>query len=357
MPPLFKKLIYVILTIVILLGLNYVMVNGIGGYGIPAQDYYVRVLTLVGISIILSVSLNLINGYTGQFSIGHAGFMAIGGYSAAYVSYYFGAAILNALSGLPSPVALSIRLLVSLAVGVLVSALAGLVVGIPSLRLKGDYLAIVTLGFGEIIRVIILSIDSVGGARGFSSIVQGPTEPPDQRLFEFLKGSIFFWVFLFVVITILVVKNLVNSTFGRALTSIRENEIAAEAMGINTTRYKVIAFVISAGLAGLAGGLFAHFDNYLNTNSFTFVKSVEIIIMIVLGGMGSITGAVLGATVLTILPELLRDLQAYRMVIYSLLLIIIMIVRPQGILGRREFSFSRLRNLLNRNSKPADANS
>ncbi|MBX7221795.1 MAG: branched-chain amino acid ABC transporter permease [Blastocatellia bacterium] len=318
------------------------MVNGIGGYGIPAQDYYVRVLTLVGISIIAAVSLNLINGYTGQFSIGHAGFMAVGGYTAAYISFYYGAGILNTLQGLPLPVALTIRLFISLLIGVVFSALAGFVVGMPSLRLKGDYLAIVTLGFGEIIRIIILSIDSVGGARGFSSIVQGATEPPDQRMFEFLKESIFFWVFLFAVITVVIVKNLVNSTFGRALTSIRENEIAAEAMGINTTRYKVIAFVISAGLAGLAGGLFAHYDNYLNTNSFTFVKSVEVIIMIVLGGMGSITGAILGATVLTILPELLRDLQQYRMVIYSLLLIVIMIVRPQGILGRRELSLSGL---------------
>ncbi len=354
MPSILKKLAFSGLTVGVLLAVNFVLVNGIGGYGLI--EYYVRIVTLVGISIILAVSLNLINGYAGQFSIGHAGFMAIGGYAAAAVTHYLGGPFLGALTSLPAWPVFSIRLLISLAVGAVVAGLAGCLVGIPSLRLKGDYLAIVTLGFGEIIRVVILNIKGFGGALGFTNIAQGPDVDgvvPDQRFAAFLADSIFFWVFLFVAITIVVVRNLATSSFGRSLAAIRENEIAAEAMGIDTTRGKVTAFVISAALTGVAGGLFAHFDNYLNPNSFTFLRSVEIVMMIVLGGLGSIRGAVIGATLLTILPEVLRDvtrilpesvttqypalanLPDYRMVIYSLLLIVLMIVRPQGIFGRK----------------------
>jgi branched-chain amino acid transport system permease protein len=360
MSPLAKKAGLTVATVGVLLAVNFVMVNGVGGYGIV--EYYVRILTLVGVSMILAVSLDLINGCAGQFSIGHAGFMAVGAYSAAYFTHYFGGALMDAVPGVPLWVASSLRLLLALAVGALTSGLAGLVVGVPSLRLKGDYLAIVTLGFSEIIRIVILNIDAVGGALGFSSIAQGPDvegKLPDQRFAEFLSRSIFFWVFLFVAVTVVIVGNLANSSFGRALTAIRENEIAAEAMGVNTTRYKVTAFTISAALTGVAGGLFAHYDNYLNPSSFTFIRSVEIVIMIVLGGLGSVSGALLGATILTVLPELLRDLPRllpetltasypaltklpdYRMVIYSLLLIALMIVRPQGLLGRQEFSWSR----------------
>jgi branched-chain amino acid transport system permease protein len=224
----------------------------------------------------------------------------------------------------------SIIFLLALILGGLLAAVAGLVVGIPSLRLKGDYLAIATLGFGEIIRVVILNIDAVGGASGFADI------PGYTNLF---------WVLFFLILTIIVVRNLVYSTHGRAFLSVREDEVAAEAMGINTTYYKVYAFVIGAFFAGIAGGLFGHYLMYLHTNSFTFMKSIEVIIMVVLGGMGSITGSILAAIILTILPEALRVVKDYRMVIYSLILIILMLTRPQGIFGVQEFSLQRIRNM------------
>jgi branched-chain amino acid transport system permease protein len=204
-------------------------------------------------------------------------------------------------------------------IGALVAGLAGLIVGVPSLRLKGDYLAIVTLGFGQIIVVFLNNIESVGGARGYSGI-------------PIVKS--FFWIFLIAILTIVIVYNIVHSAFGRALISIREDELAAEAMGVNTTRYKVMAFVISSAMAGAGGVLLAHFDGYLNPKSFEFIKSFEILIMIILGGLGSIVGSVLGAILLTVLPEALRDFAEYRMVIYSLLLIVLMITRPQGLLGK-----------------------
>ena len=280
--------------------------------------YYYQILILAGINIILAVSLNLTNGVAGQFSIGHAGFFAVGAYVAACISVYGGPGIHATLNFLPSGAQDATLLVLAMIGGALAAALAGLVVGIPSLRLRGDYLAIVTLGFGEIIRVLILNIEAVGGARGFIGIP---------------KLSNFFWVFGGVAAAILIIRNLTRSGYGRALLSIREDEIAAQAMGIPVTRYKVMAFVISAAFAGMAGALFGHFTMYLHTNSFTFVKSFEIIIMIALGGLGSLPGAALGAIVITVLPELFREFSEYRMVIYSLALILIMIYRPQGLLG------------------------
>jgi branched-chain amino acid transport system permease protein len=290
--------------------------------GVSISPYFVQVLCLAGINIILAVSLNLINGFTGQFSIGHAGFMAIGAYASAYVTLTFGDRIRGALTFLPESGRSSALLLIGLAVGALLAACAGFLVGVPSLRLRGDYLAIVTLGFGEIIRVFILNIDAVGGARGLSGIP---------------KLANFFWIYLFAAITILVVSRLVRSSFGRTLIAIREDEIAAEAMGVDTTRSKVISFVVSSALAGVAGGLFAHYLMYIHTNSFTFLKSIEIIIMIVIGGLGSITGSVLGAVLYISLTEGLREFAQYRMVLFSFLLVVLMIVRPQGLLGHREF--------------------
>ena len=307
--------------------------------GVSISPYFLQVLCLAGINIILAVSLNLINGFTGQFSIGHAGFMAIGGYSSAYITVYFGERLRGAFRFLPEVGRDSALLLTALAVGALLAAIAGFFVGVPSLRLRGDYLAIVTLGFGEIIRVWILNIDAVGGARGFSGIG---------------KLANFFWIYLFAAIAILVVYRIVHSSFGRTLVAIREDEIAAEAMGVDTTRSKVIAFVVSSAMAGIGGGLFAHYLIYLHTNSFTFIKSIEIIIMIVIGGLGSITGSVLGAVLYIGLTEYLREFAQFRMVLFSLLLIVIMIVRPQGILGRREFvSFFRRRRRLETPSAPA----
>ena len=289
--------------------------------GFAMSPYHLQILNLAGINIILAVSLNLINGFTGQFSIGHAGFMAIGGYVSAFLSITYGDRIRSAFSFAPESVQNSVLLLVVLGAGAVGAAIAGFLVGVPSLRLRGDYLAIVTLGFGEIIRVFILNIDAVGGARGLGGM---------PRLANF------FWIYLFAGATILVVSRIVRSSFGRTLVAIREDEIAAEAMGVNTTRAKVLSFVVSSAMAGVAGGLFAHYLMYLHTNSFTFIKSFEIIIMIVIGGLGSITGSVLGAVLYIVLTEGLREFAQYRMVLFSLLLIVIMIVRPQGILGHRE---------------------
>ncbi|QUW04743.1 branched-chain amino acid ABC transporter permease [Chloracidobacterium validum] len=333
-------------------------VHGVGGYGLSA--YYLRVITLVGISIVLAVSLTLVNGCAGQFSIGHAGFMALGAYAAGAMTHFFGAPFLALLDGLPAWPVHAGRLVVSLAVGAVVSGIAGWLVGLPTLRLRGDYLAIVTLGFGEIIRVVLLNIEPTGGALGFTNIAQGPDVPgqlPDQRFALFLEDTMFFWVALATIGTITIVGRLAYSSFGRSLAAVRENEIAAAAMGIDATRAKTTAFVISAALTGVAGGLYAHYDNYLNPSSFTFLRSVEIVTMIVLGGLGSISGAMVGAATLTILPEALRDLTRvlpasvvsalpflanlpdYRMVLYSLLLVGLMIARPQGLFGRREWSW------------------
>jgi branched-chain amino acid transport system permease protein len=323
-----RKIALIVITLAALLALNYVFEYGFGDFQI--NPYYARIINLIGINITLAVSLNLINGLAGQFSIGHAGFMAVGGYTATYLTVYYGSRIASlAGSTVLDPVGSSVVMVASLLVGALAAALAGLLVGIPSLRLKGDYLAIVTLGFGEIIRVVILNIPAVGGATGFTDAI---------------PITNFFWIFAMAILTIVITWNIAASTFGRALFAIRSDEIAAEAMGINTTRYKVLAFVISAALAGVAGGLSGQlFANPLNPQNLNFVKSIEVIVMIVLGGIGSITGAVVGATTLTILPEALRSFDqqfpGLRMVIYALLLILLMIFRPQGLLGRREFSW------------------
>jgi branched-chain amino acid transport system permease protein len=331
-------------------------------------DYGLSIIGLIGVSISLAVSLQLINGYTGQFSLGHAGFMAIGGYVSAFISKTF---LTGQASGKGFIATLFIYI-IALIAGAIASAIAGLIVGIPSLRLKGDYLAIVTLGFGEIIRLVIETLDVVGGPRGYIGI---PKFPVWKWLsvggFEGTFSSLS-WIFLFAILTIIIIHNIVNSSFGRSLIAIRENEIAAEAMGIDTAFYKVSAFTISAALAGFAGGLYAHLYAQLVPSTFNFVKSVEIIIMIVFGGMGSITGAVLGAVVLTGLPEWLRIMAGLRadwmpnwlatgfsylpdlrMIIYSSLLIITMLVRPQGILGGYEFSLSRILGKSKKNQAPA----
>ncbi|MEO8069852.1 MAG: branched-chain amino acid ABC transporter permease [Acidobacteriota bacterium] len=329
-----RKVAVIVLTLAALLALNQVLEHGVGDFQV--NPYYTRIIQLIGINITLAVSLNLINGLAGQFSIGHAGFMAVGGYAATYLTVYHGRAI-AALAGssLADDVGAAVVMVLSLAVGALAAAVAGLVVGVPSLRLKGDYLAIVTLGFGEIIRVLILNIPAVGGATGFVDAI------PITNVF---------WIFAIAVLAIVVVRNIATSTFGRVLAAVRADEVAAEAMGINTTRQKVAAFVISAALAGMAGGLSGQlFANPLNPQNLNFVKSIEIIVMIVLGGIGSTTGAVIGATTLTILPEALRGIDrqfpGLRMVLYALLLVLLMIFRPQGLMGRREISFNWVRRL------------
>jgi len=290
----------------------------------PIQEgpYIHQILILVGINIILAVSLNLINGFTGQFSIGHAGFFAVGAYASAFLVTTVGDQVHQTLSFLPSTGQDAVLLILGILAAALLSGIAGVIVGIPSLRLRGDYLAIVTLGFGEIIRVFILNINAIGGSRGFTGI---------PRL------SNFFWVYLFVVIAVMTVQNLINSSYGRAFISIRDDEIAAEAMGVDTTRFKVMSFVISSMFAGVAGALFGHFTMYLHPNTFTFIKSFELIIMIVIGGLGSIEGSILGAVLITVILEVFRGFGPYRLVIFSITLILIMTYRPQGIMGSKSF--------------------
>ncbi|MBI1859726.1 MAG: branched-chain amino acid ABC transporter permease [Deltaproteobacteria bacterium] len=274
-----------------------------------------------GIACILSMSLNLVNGCAGQFSLGHAGFMAVGAYVAATLTTVF-----------PAGPSFQSHLGVGMAIlsGGIAAGLAGYLVGLPSLRLRGDYLAIVTLGFGEIIRIVILNIEAVGGPRGLPGI---------PRL------SSFFWIYVWAAITGLVLFRIIRSSVGRALLSLREDEIAAESMGINTAKYKVQAFVISSFFAGIAGGLFAHYQGFVDPSSFSFNRSVEVVIMVVMGGMGSISGSVIGAIIVTVLPEFLRFLDKFRMVVFPLILIILMLLRPMGLLGHKEiwqlFRFKR----------------
>lgn len=299
------------------------------GFGYLAPElinpYFFTIVMYAGINIILAVSLNLVIGFTGQFSMGHAGFMSVGGYASAYLT----TTLMQAHPGLFSSAASQAGIfLLALLAGGLLAAAVGFLVGLPSLRLKGDYLAIVTLGFGEIIRVVLLNIDAIGGARGMAGI------PP---------LSSFGWVYGWVIVTVFAVWRLTHCSHGRTFLSVREDEIAAEAMGVNTTRAKVRAFVIGAFFAGVGGGLFAHYLNYLNPQTFDFNKSFEIIIMVVLGGMGSITGSVVAAVLLTVIREALRPLQEltrvdFRMVIYSLLLIVLMLTRPYGLFGTRELT-------------------
>ncbi len=278
------------------------------------NPYYFQIIIYIGINIILASSLNLINGFAGQFSLGHAGFMAVGAYTASVIS--------SSLNLRPGDIFSTMLFALVLLAGGLMASIFGLLVGIPSLRLKGDYLAITTLGLGEIIRVIVQNLDFLGAARGFTGIP---------------KMSNFFWVFGSVAILIFLIYNLINSTYGKGFLAISDDEIGAEAMGINSTRYKVIAFVTGAFFAGIAGGLYAHFVTYINPSQFGFLKSFEIVVMVIIGGMGSIFGVIISAVILTILPEALRSIAEYRMVIYSLLLIIIMITRPQGLFGRAPF--------------------
>ena len=261
---------------------------------------------IIGINVIMAVSLNLINGYTGQFSLGHAGFMAVGAYVGVVLTTFF---------HLPFAVALI--------AGGAAAGFLGFLVGIPTLRLRGDYLAIATLGMSEIIRISIMNIDYVGGAAGFKGIPHHTT---------------FAWVFFIMLFSLFFIKNFVNSTDGRACLAIRENEVAAESMGVNTTKYKVMAFTIGAAFAGVAGGLFAHSFYLISPNSFTFMQSFNYLIMVVLGGLGSITGSIAGAFVVTFISAALASWPEFRMIIYALALILLMFYRPQGLFGYMEIT-------------------
>jgi branched-chain amino acid transport system permease protein len=287
-------------------------------------EYVQRILLLAGINVILAVGLNLINGTTGQFSIGHAGFMAVGAYACAFAGTKLAPFVTGALG--PGALADGVTFNLALLVGAALAAAAGLLVGLPSLRLKGDYLAIVTLGFGEIIRILFNNAHFLGAATGYFG--DSPSGLPAY--------TSFFWVYLWVIAIIAVVRNVVFSQTGRSLVAIREDEIAAEAMATPTTRLKVFAFTLSAATAGIAGGLFAHMQSGIRPEDFKFEKSIDMIVMIIVGGLGSISGAAIGGVFVAVSLEVMRDLQEYRLVLYALLLVVIMLVRPQGLLGTRE---------------------
>ncbi len=320
----------------------------------PALGAFTAKMVLdIGIAVVLAVSLNIVNGFAGQFSIGHAGFMMVGGYVAAIVTYYgsiklWGSAELHG-GFLGSG---DLLFLLACVLGGLVAAVAGVVVGLPSLRLRGDYLAIVTLGFGEIMRVLaqrskdvlypeevagksfVEVADNLGGALGFSGLPTYVSPTPWRE--ETGHAGIFF-VYVVVAVVVIAAYRLKLSSKGRALLAVRENEIAAEAMGINTSRVKVAAFVMAAFFAGVGGALFAHeFGNTLTPRELGFQKSIDIVIMVVLGGMGSISGAALAAAALTLMPELFREFAEYRMIVYALALVLVMILRPQGLFGIKE---------------------
>ncbi len=273
--------------------------------------YFLDVAMGAGIAIVLASSLNLINGFTGQFSLGHAGFMAIGAYTSAMITTALGPKL-----GWSAPLQQWLLFPASLLAGGLLAAIAGFAIGAPSLRLKGDYLAIVTLGFGEIIKVLLQNMDSVGAARGLVGV------PSYTNLF---------WTFGAAAVTVYAVWGLVNSTYGRGFLAVADDEIAAEAMGLNTTRYKITAFMVGSFFAGVAGGLYAHLKGYLNPSGFDFNKSIEIVVMVILGGMGKHVGVIVAAVLLTVVQEPLRQLGDFRMILYSLILIILMITRPQGL--------------------------
>lgn len=269
------------------------------------NHFYSNTLIFICINIMLAVSLHLVIGVTGQFSIGHAGFLALGAYMSAIVT-----------------MKLQLPFIIALITGGIIAAVAGLIVGIPTLRLRGDYLAIATLGFAEIIRIMFLNIEYVGGAAGM----------------QVSHMTTWTYAFICLVITIVVISNFTNSRHGRACVSIREDEIASDAMGINTTYYKVLAFVIGAFFAGIAGGLYAHNFYIIQPVNFGFLKSFDILIFVVLGGLGSLTGSVIAAVLLTIVSTLLQELPETRMIIYSIVLILVMLYRPQGLMGTREIT-------------------
>lgn len=280
--------------------------------------YYIQLIMLVGINIVMTVSLGMVNGFTGQFSIGHAGFMAVGAYTSAVITtVWLHTSTTNPWVGYPV-------FIVAILAGGLLAAAAGYLVGAPSLRLRGDYLAIVTLSANELIRTVIRVTDVLGGPRGLGGI-------PKFTTLEV--------VFVFAIASVVLMRNYLFSSHGRSMKAIRDSEIAAEATGINTTRQKVFVFVFSAFFAGLSGGIFAHLLQFIHPDNFSFVKSLEYLIYLYVGGSTSISGAIVGPAIFTLLPELLRSLQSWRLVIYPLILILTMIFRTEGIMGLKEFGF------------------
>ena len=311
---------HVALTSLILL---YIIISGAYRTGL-LNAYLLHILMFVGINIVMTVSLGMVNGFTGQFSIGHGGFMAVGAYASVFVT-----TILFQSLG-QEPLGQTIwgygLFFPAILVGGVCAAAAGFLIGLPTLRVKGDYLAIVTMAFGEVIRTVIRVSDPLGGPRGVSGI---PAMTTMTVVFVFTVGAV--WL----------MRNFLASTYGRASRATRDNELAAEIMGINTTRQKTLVFTVAALFAGCSGGLYAHLMQYIHPDSFTFMKSLEYLIYLYVGGASSISGAMTGAVIFTIILELFRKFRIWRMVLYSLLLIIVMLFRTDGILGEREFGFIR----------------
>ena len=276
---------------------------------------WVRITNLAILFVLLSLGLNIVVGFAGLLDLGYIAFYAVGAYVYALLaSPHFD---------------LHLPFWIILPIGAAVACLFGVLLGAPTLKLRGDYLAIVTLGFGEIIRVVLQNIDAVGGPRGLIGIPGYTT---------------LFWAFGFAAVAVYVVWCLVNSTYGRGFLAVADDEIAAEAMGINTTRYKITAFLVGAFFAGLAGGIYAHFKQYISPQGFGFDRSIEIVVMVILGGMGNTAGVILAAILLTVLGESLRQFGDFRMILYSLAIIVLMIVRPQGLFGSRLFTLRRRRS-------------
>ncbi len=301
--------------------LVYCLIASLAWVGV-IDEYYMQLLSVAGVYIIVALSLNLITGFTGQLALGHAGFMSIGAYTAAIF-------VMRA----------SLPLLPSVLLGGLVSAVFGFAIGFPTLRLRGDYLAITTLGFGEIIRVVLNNLEGLtGGSAGLQGIPSF-SDTGNYTLDAIIKFS---WIFAFFVATVATISNLIRSSPGRVIVSVREDEIASTSMGNDVTRYKMIAFTVSAFFAGIGGGLFSALIGYLNPSDFNFLYSVNFVVIAVLGGLGSLTGTVLGGLVFTFAQEWLRVLGDFRLVVFGLLLILLMIFWQSGIMGNKELSITGL---------------
>ncbi len=305
-----------IITLILIIGI-YLLVGLLMNLGII--DSYIQLnMVVIGVNIILAMGLNLITGFTGQFSLGHAAFMSIGAYASG---------IMTAKLGMP--------FIVGIVVAALAAALAGLLIGIPTLRLKGDYLAIATLGFAEIVKIVGLNNTYIGGAIGLNDIP---------------RYTNWTWLYFCVIGTIFIAHNFVRSYHGRACISIREDEIAAEAMGVNTAYYKILVFTIGAFLAGIAGALYANYFFFIKPDSFGFMKSVDILVIVVFGGMGSITGSIVGAIALSVISIFLQGVPELRMVIYAVILFLIMVYRPQGLMGDKEFKLFNREGVISGNA-------
>jgi branched-chain amino acid transport system permease protein len=326
---LFNTLALLAVSVVVYVILMALMYTGI------IDEYNGQLLTLAGIYFIIALSLNLVTGFIGQFALGQAGFMCVGAYTSAIM-------IIN----------LHMPLLGGVIAGGLVTAIFGFIIGFPTLRLRGDYLAITTLGFGEIIRVIMINLgDLTGGAAGLKGI------PSFSDTGDFLLDALirFSWVFAFAIVSLVVISNLIKSSPGRAIVSIREDEIASNSMGINVSYYKVLAFMVSAFFAGIGGGLYAAYFGYLNPAMFTWLSSVNFVVIIVLGGLGSITGTIIASVAFTYIQEWLRIFKDFRLVIFGLALILIMLFWQKGLMGNKEFSVvGFVRKLLAGEYKPAN---